>query len=74
MIGKDLIIYILENNLEGEKLSWFITIEEAAVKFNVGIETIKLWFALGFISGIKIEDNIYIFTNNTKKGGKNKYE
>lgn len=66
MTGRDLIIYILENNLENEKLSWFISVEEAAVKFNVGVETIKLWYALGFISGIKIGDAIYILSNVTK--------
>lgn len=66
MTGRDLIIYILENNLENEKLSWFISVEEAAVKFNVGVETIKLWYALGFISGIKIGDTIYILSNVTK--------
>ena len=60
MTGRDLIIYILENRLEDKKLSWFMTIEEAAVKFKVGVETIKVWYTLGFISGIKMGDTIYI--------------
>ena len=52
MTGRDLILYILENNLENEevykdgRLLGYMTIEEAAVKFNVGIETIKIWTAI----------------------------
>ena len=60
MTGRDLIVYILENRLEDEVLSWFMTVEEAAIKFNVGVETVKLWYKLGFVSGITIGDNIYI--------------
>ena len=46
MTGRDLIIYILENHLEDEelfkdgKLPGLMTYEEAAVKFDVGKETI----------------------------------
>lgn len=47
MTGRELIIYILSNDLEDEpifkdgKLIGHITIEEAAVKLDVGIETVK---------------------------------
>ena len=46
MTGKDLIIYILQNNLEDEvvlKEGFFVGFmdqNEAAVKFNVGVWTI----------------------------------
>ena len=60
MTGRELIIYILENRLEDKKISWFMTVEEAAVKFKVGVETVKVWYSLGFISGITIGDTIYI--------------
>ena len=47
MTGRDLICYILENNLENRsivqngKFCGFLTAEEAAVKFNVGIDFLK---------------------------------
>lgn len=69
MTGKDLIIYILMNNLEDKpifqngKFLDFLTENEAALKFNVGINTVKIWYELGFINGIKIGDKIYIPPN-----------
>jgi hypothetical protein len=51
--GKELILYILQNNLENEvvlKNGLFIELlneQEAAVKFNVGIATIKTWRKYG---------------------------
>ena len=66
MTGRDLIIYILENNLEDEpvfkdgKLLGFMTIEEVASKWNVGPETIKAYVNLGYIQGVKIGDQLYI--------------
>lgn len=53
MTGRELIIYILQHNLEDEVVlikEQFIphmTEKEAAVKFNVGIATIKAWRKLG---------------------------
>lgn len=78
MTGKDLIIYILENNLENEVVIkdgvflWFMTEEEAAVKFNVGVSTIKAWYACGMLSGTKIGDRIYFMKNvrDPRKGDK----
>ena len=49
MTGRELILYILQNKLENEvvvKNGFCIAIldeKEAAVKFNVGIATIKAW-------------------------------
>lgn len=66
MTGRDLIIYILENNLEDTKvfedgkLLGFLSIEEAAVQFDVGIATITVWLDVGYIKGIKFGDKIYI--------------
>ena len=71
MTGKELILYILENNLENEDIVkdgvfiWLMSEEEAAVKFNVGMATIKAWNDCGAISGIKMGDNLY-FLRNTK--------
>lgn len=66
MTGRDLIIYILQNNLEDTpvfedgKLLGFMTIEEAAVKFGYGPETIKVWVQLNYISCLKIGNVILI--------------
>ena len=66
MTGRDLIIYILKNNLEdvpifkdGEFLG-FITAEEAAVKLNVGVATVYAWVELGKMHGIKIDNTLFI--------------
>lgn len=55
MTGRDLIIYILENNLEDKpvfedgKLIGFLSVEEAAVKLGVGVETILTMIDLNVI-------------------------
>ena len=73
MTGKDLIIYILENNLENEKvfkdgeLLGFMSVDLAALKFGVGTTTIKVWADLNIIPYIKIGDMIYIPANSVKK-------
>lgn len=73
MTGKDLIIYILENNLENEQvfkdgeLLGFMSVELAALKFGVGTTTIKVWADLNIIPYIKIGDTIYIPANSVKK-------
>lgn len=69
MTGKDLIIYILQNNLENEpvfvngRFIGFISVDEAAIKFGVGIETIKAWVELGYLKGTKVNDTFFIFAN-----------
>ena len=66
MTGKDLIIYILQNNLENERILDLMTIDEAALKFNVGPATIKIWYEYDVISGIKFGDELYILSNKKK--------
>lgn len=69
MTGREMIIYILTNGLENEevfkdgKLLGFLTVEEAAVKYNVGLSTIKVWVAERIIKGIVIGNQIYIPAN-----------
>lgn len=69
MTGKDLIIYILQNNLEDEVIIkdeifvWLMTEEEAAAKFGVGVATIKAWHIYGMLNGVKIGDRVYFFRN-----------
>lgn len=75
MTGRELIVYILENHLEDEeifkdgKILGYMSIDEAALKYKVGPETIKLWYALEFIPGIKIGEEIYIPVNIDIKRG-----
>ena len=54
MTGRELILYILQNNLENEvvlKEGLFICLlsdKEAAIKFDVGTATIKVWRKHGY--------------------------
>ena len=75
MTGRELIIYILKNRLEDEqifkdgKFLGYMTVDEAAFKYHVGPETIKLWYKLKFIPGIEIGEEIYIPANiNVNRG------
>ena len=58
MTGRDLIIFILANNLEDFKFDIMNEIE-LATKFNVGTETVKLWVKNGDIMGFPMNDHIY---------------
>jgi hypothetical protein len=66
MTGRDLIVYILNNNLENEpvfkdgKFIGFITPMEAAVKTGVGIATIYAWITQGRLDCLVIGGVIYI--------------
>lgn len=65
MTGKDLIIYILENNLENEVVLkdgvfvGFMDEGEAAAKFDVGVWTIRAWYMIGSIEGYRIGNKLY---------------
>lgn len=69
MTGKELILYILENNLENEDIIkdgvfiWLMDEKEAAVKFDVGVATIRTWYVCGQIDGTKIGDHLYFLRN-----------
>lgn len=66
MTGRELIVYILQNHLEDKpvledgKFVGFLSVDDAAVKFNVGPSTVKTWIALGLMTGVKVGDVIYI--------------
>lgn len=69
MTGKELILYILQNDLENEIVIkdgifiWFMTEEEAAVKFDVGVSMVRAWYEYGMLSGTKIGDRLYFLRN-----------
>ena len=64
--GRDLIIYILKNNLEDTpiykdgRLLGFISIYEAAARMGVGVNTIFAWLQRGQIEGVVIGSEIFI--------------
>lgn len=66
MTGKDLIIYILKNNLENEPVFkdgtvlGFMTVSEAAVKMEVGIPTIYTWIHQGQLEFIQIGETYFV--------------
>lgn len=72
MTGRELIIYILQNNLEDEpifkdgKLIGFMTVGETAEKFDVGAATILTWLNLGYMDCVVLGDMIYIPNNIIK--------
>ena len=71
MTGKELIIYILENKLENEEVFKnggfldFLTEEEAAANFNVGVETMKTWRLFGMVKGIQFGYSV-LYPKNLK--------
>ena len=81
MTGRDLIIYILNNSLEDEpvydketsRVLGFMTMTEAAMKFEVGVLTIIAWVELSKLDGVTIGNKIYIPVNacvkTDKEGG-----
>lgn len=80
MTGRDLIMYILQNNLENEVVIkdgifiWLMTEEEAAVKFDVGISTIRAWYVCGMLKGTKIGDHVYFLRNVSDPRKDDKHE
>ena len=73
MTGRELIVYILTNHLEDEVIFkngsfvGYITIEEAAARSDVGIETIKAWIDMALVPSIKFNSEIYIPANELPK-------
>lgn len=71
MTGKELILYILENNLENEpvckdgKFVGFITPLEAAAQMEVGVATLYTWINQGRIDHIVVGGIVYIPANYT---------
>lgn len=66
MTGRELIVYILSNNLEDEpifedgRFIGFMTLEEAAAKMDVGVGTVLVWVTQGKLKHILIGAKIYI--------------
>ena len=73
MTGRDLIIYILMNNLEDRlvfedgKFAIFKTIEELALELECGVETIKSLAKIYKIPIIEADGKHYILGNPSAK-------
>ena len=69
MTGKELILYILQNDLEDEpvfkdgKLLGFVTAGEVAARMDVGVATVYVWIHQKRLDGIFIGGKIYIPAN-----------
>ncbi len=65
MTGRELIVYILNNQLENEEILkdgifiGFMNEEEAAAKFQVGVSTIQAWYTCGMLSGSQMGNRLY---------------
>lgn len=66
MTGRDLIIYILSNNLENSPVFedgtflGFLTVAQVAGKMQVGEATVETWIKLNMIDHIQIGEVTYI--------------
>lgn len=69
MTGRDLIVFILTNHLEDAdifadgKIPGLLTMQEYAVKMNVGPETVHVWTMRGMLDYVVVYDRIYIPAN-----------
>ena len=75
MTGRDLIIYILQNNLEDEVILkddvfvGFMSEDEAAVKFEVGVATIRAWYNYGILHGFKNGNSVFFLKSASDPRG-----
>lgn len=61
MTGRDLIIFIMQNNLEDKVIIDLMSESEAAAKFDVGVSTIRVWYDYGYITGgLDIGGTLYL--------------
>lgn len=69
MTGRDLILYILANNLEDEpvfdkgKFIGFVTVSDVAKQTNVGLATVHAWIHQDRLSSVVVNEGIYIPAN-----------
>lgn len=66
MTGRELIIFIMENKLEDVEFDIpenYLTVEETAAKYNVGVETVKAWIKFGYLNSVNLKGEQYIPEN-----------
>ena len=73
MTGRELIVYILENHLEDEpvfkngKFVGFMTISDAAIRMDLGTESIRTLASIGRLPFIKVEKGFFIPERDVEK-------
>lgn len=76
MTGKELIMYILENNLENEDIFkdggflGCLTVDKAAVELGAGQATVRALIELRQLDAVKLGDVLYIIPNDNYKNKK----
>lgn len=68
MTGKDLVIFILNNNLldvelNSEVKNLVLTVDEAAVKLGISTTSLLDMIKLGLVDSISFNDTIYVSKN-----------
>lgn len=69
MTGKELVMYILENDLLDEEIVkdnvpiFLMSLEDASCKFGVGPMTVRVWIAERKIDSCAIGNQLYIYVN-----------
>lgn len=71
MTGRELIIYMLENNLENASL---LTVEQAAAQWECGPATVKALINIQRVKGVKIGDAYFVFVTDSNPFEKNQKE
>ena len=59
MTGRDFIIYILSNKLENESVG-LLTVDEYAIKKEVGVDTVYAWIYLDKLDHVWIGKRVFI--------------
>lgn len=65
MLGRDLIIYIMQNHLEDEevlkdgRVMGLVSDMELAVRFHTGVESIHMLMTMVHTPSVKIDNTIY---------------
>jgi len=69
MTGKDLVLFILNNDLLDEQIEdiklndSFLTIKEAAIKLGIGYNSLSDMIKLGLVDHIDIDGETYVHKN-----------
>ena len=73
MLGRELIVFILENGLENVDIfdakffKAFPTVGDVAVEFNVGTATVEAWIQTERLNAIEFDGVVYISPVSVRK-------
>lgn len=67
MTGKDMILFILNHDLVNKKIDGialketFLTVDQAAIKFGIGTNSMKDMIRLGLIDSVEFDGETYVY-------------